>query len=553
MVETAISASTTWEAHQAPSPDYDLLEKGPTPDPLRVLLIEDNPGDVMLVKAALSEEGPEQFKLSYVEQLSSGLSRLSEEEFDVILLDLSLPDAFGIDTVARLYERSKDIPIVVLTGANDELLGIKAVHAGAQDYLVKGYVTNSLLIHSIRYAIERHRMGAELEQSRQEQLRLKDQFLSHVSHELRSPLTSIYEFTTILLDRIAGEINDEQREYLGVIMNNVKQFRSMIDALLDVTRAQAGKLVVEPQSISLDDVIRKTVASFEAALGKKKITPEIELPVVLPPAYADPDRVAQVLRNLLDNAIKFTPSNGELAVQASVSTADPNFLCVSVSDSGCGISPEGTERVFNHLYQEKNSVEMSRRGLGLGLFICRELISRQGGKIWVESTAGHGSTFYFTLPIFSLPQVLHPIVLGNKSLPDNMALIEIDVSPLDTSGSHTLSEGASREIWNVLRSCILPCFDGLLPRMPRSTKRETFYIVARTDRRGAEQIIARVRGQIESHPAMYDANLNLATSVSIVETNCDQSEKPLEEAVNDITSRIVALINAGMYERGILA
>lgn len=547
-METASIAGETWKAFQGPSPDYDRLEQGVTPGPIRVLLIEDNPGDVMLVKTALSEEALGRFKLSYVEQLSSALSRLSEEEFDVIILDLSLPDALGIDTVVRLYERAKDLPIVVFTGADDELLGIKAVHAGAQDYLVKGHVTSSLMVHSIRYAIERYRMGTELERARQEQLKLKDQFLSHVSHELRSPLTSIYEFTSIILDGIAGEINEEQREYLGVIMNNVKQFRSMIDALLDVTRAQTGKLVVEPQRSALDEIVSKTVASFEATSEKKRITLETELPGFLPAAYADPARAAQVLTNLLDNAIKFTQPNGKIIVRASVSTADPSFLCVSVSDTGCGISPEGTERIFNHLYQEKNSIEVSRKGLGLGLFICRELISRQGGRIWVESIAGHGSTFYFTLPVFSLTKLLYPIVLGNKTVPENLALIEIDVSAQDTS-SPNLDEATSREIWNVLKASILPCFDGLLPRMPRSGHREVFYIVARTDRNGAEQIIARARNQIEFHPAIYDANLKLSTSVSILETDRDNRDKPLEEMVKDITSRIVGLIKSEMYEK----
>lgn len=542
MVETESFMAERLKAFQGPSPDYDRLEKHPTPGPARVLVIEDNPGDVMLVKTALAEEGPGRFKISFVDQLSSAILRLNEEVFDIILLDLSLPDSFGIDTVTRLYKKSKDTPIVVLTGANDELLGIKAVHAGAQDYLIKGFVSGALLVHSIRYAIERYRMGAELEHARQEQARLKDQFLSHVSHELRSPLTSIYEFTTILLDGIAGEINEEQREYLGVIMNNVMQFRGMIDALLDLTRAQTGKLVVEPQRTALAEVVRTTIASFAASSERKQITLEMDLPDSLPPAYADPLRATQVLSNLLDNAIKFTPANGKVIVTACISNKDANFLCISVCDTGCGIEPDGTERIFDRLYQEKNSVEMSRRGLGLGLFICKELVSRQGGEIWVESIPGQGSTFYFTLPIFSLLRFLYPIVMGNKTVPENLALIAIDVSPRDSSLSTDLNDAAAREIWNILKGSILPCFDGLLPRMPRSEPGEVFYVVARTDRKGAEQIIARAQDQIARHPAIYDANLEFSGSVSLIQSPSDESDRPLDELVKDISSRIAALI-----------
>ena len=172
--------------------------------------------------------------------VEDAIIRLREERFDVILLDLSLPDSQGQETLAKAYGQAHDTPIVVLTGHSDETMAIQTVHEGAQDYLVKGQVDGHTLVRSIRYAIERHRLITELDRGRQQQLKIKDQFLSHVSHELRSPLAVIHQFVTILLDRIAGDLTSEQNEYLGIILRNVNQLRKMIEDLLEVTRAETG-------------------------------------------------------------------------------------------------------------------------------------------------------------------------------------------------------------------------------------------------------------------------------------------------------------------------
>jgi len=240
------------------------------------------------------------------------------------------------------------------------------------------------------------------------QLRMKDEFLSRVSHELRSPLNAVYQYVTILLDGLAGTINSEQREYLGVALRNVKQLRNMIGDLLDVTRSRSNKLHLVPCEMDVAQTVAAAVDTVRHEAQAKTQSLSIELQEGLPAAFADPQRVQQVLVNLLDNAIKFTPPGGEIRVSARVAgppsaagVAVSDGLEIAVSDSGCGIAEEDRERIFQHLYQVHKNIDQKRVGLGLGLFICRDLVSRLGGRIWVDSRAGEGSTFRFTLPAFS--------------------------------------------------------------------------------------------------------------------------------------------------------
>ena len=242
--------------------------------------------------------------------------------------------------------------------------------------------------------------AAELDRSRLEQLALKDEFISHVSHELRSPLAAMHQFTTLLLDGLAGEINDEQREYLGIVLKNSLQLRDMIGDLLDVTRAESGKLTIEPRPVWLCNLFRTLIQTYEPRLAAKGLAfPSscVGCPETLPQVHVDPDRLNQVLSNLLDNALKFT-TQGEISVSC-VEHDRPGFVRIAVSDTGCGIDVESLPKIFDRLYQSPNTVESSRKGLGLGLHICRTLVELQGGRIWAESKAGQGTTIFFTVPV----------------------------------------------------------------------------------------------------------------------------------------------------------
>jgi PAS domain S-box-containing protein len=267
-----------------------------------------------------------------------------------------------------------------------------------------GNLIGNILV--FRDVTEQRRLAAETEHVTKLQLELKtkDEFLSHVSHELRSPLTSIYSFTSIMVDGLAGETTPEQVEYLQIVLKNVVQLQSMIEDLLTVTQTREGKLSIELQSVSVDDAVRDALHTLRSAATTKQISLSAADLSDLPPTCADPTRLRQILIILLDNAIKFTPQGGSVTVSVSETTRDN--LLFQVTDTGCGIPEEKRTLVFENLYQitgpaPPDTSQMGRIGLGLGLHIARDLVTRQGGRIWVDGAPGGGSVFSFVLPIYS--------------------------------------------------------------------------------------------------------------------------------------------------------
>ncbi len=311
----------------------------------KALLIEDNPGDARLIREMLADtNGTGGFDVVCSDRLAKAIENLAIPDTDIVLLDLSLPDSQGLDTLVRLHTVAQTPPVVVLTSYDDEMTAIKAVQEGAQDYLVKGQFDDSLLIRSIRYAIERHRLKVELEETRRQQLEMKDRFMSRVSHELRTPLAAIYQFVTIMLDGLAGELTPEQRDYLDITLRNTNQLKTMVSDLLEVTRAQTNRLKINPQYISLAELVREILQTTEIASGKA-ISLLNDVPDDLQPAYADPDRIRQIIVNLINNAIQFTPHHGTITVRAEVYQEDPGYLCIPVSDTGSGINRQEPETV----------------------------------------------------------------------------------------------------------------------------------------------------------------------------------------------------------------
>jgi signal transduction histidine kinase len=519
-----------------------------------ILLVEDNAGDALLLREVLAQANhADEFKLSHVERLDSAIQRLAQGNVDVVLLDLSLPDGQGLETLTRAHTAAPQVPIVVLTGLDDQGLAVRAVREGAQDYLVKGQMDSCALMRALRYAIERHHLQVELDQARQHQLQMKDQFLSHVSHELRSPLTAIHQYVTILLDNLAGDLKPEQRECLEVALRNVDQLGAMIGDLLEATRADTGKLTVEPRVVSVGQLITDVLNTLKRSAATKGIQLTAEICENLPPIYADADRVRQILINLIDNGIKFTPESGRVTLRARVCDEDAGFLCLDVTDNGCGISPQSTEKIFERFHQEPNAIEMSRKGLGLGLYLCQELVSRHGGRIWVESQLGHGSTFSFTLPVFSLPSLLLPVVTRKDELRDSIALITTEVFLPAYSLTTKRDETLFRECVEVLQRCTLPDLDVLLPRMAAKAGAEMFFIVACTNERGAEILVRRIREQLERNQKLQAAHLEVKVFATTLETSLPPNGRPLKETVEKVAAQISDSIKTIMCERNSLA
>jgi PAS domain S-box-containing protein len=362
---------------------------------------------------------------------------------------------------------------------------------------------------------DRKNMEAALEQSRNDQMRFKDEFLSHVSHELRSPLTAIKQFTSILLGGSAGELNKKQREYQQIVLKNIGQLQAMIDDLVEVTRLETGKLTLDRESVSVSDAAADTVNTLKGTAYAKGLTLSCDIPPDLPSAYADQTRLRQLLIILLENAIKFTPAGGTVKIQARLLPQDPRFLLLEVSDTGCGISPETTERLFERLYQVPEPTQASRKGLGLGLFIGKELVTRQGGRIWVKSRPQVGSTFSFTLPVFSLNNLIAPLLKNDKWPAESVALVVVECSWLDAWPSRESQDEWYHDARTLLQRCLRPDLDVLLPNMGTGAEGERFFVAAFADDKGASVLANRIREQFERLPRLKNG-LTLSVSYSIL-------------------------------------
>jgi len=305
---------------------------------------------------------------------------------------------------------------------------ISDVHVGGHVYSAPGipywnavvrlgfFLVSSVLLVRLRSSIERLRANARkladayqnLDRATAQQLLVKDQLLSHVSHELRTPLTALHQFTSLVTDGIAGELNPLQKEYLDVVMRNAQQLNRMIDDLLDTTSVDAGKFHLKIDTVSANDMITGVVETMRSAAANKDITVSYSIEEGVPPISCDQARIRQVLLNLVDNAVKFTPRGGSIEIASRRCRETAEFLEVAVSDTGPGISQDAQRRLFQRLYQEEQEEPVgSRRGLGLGLYLSREILSMHGGRIWTESVPGRGSRFYFTVP-FSREETAAP-------------------------------------------------------------------------------------------------------------------------------------------------
>ena len=392
------------------------------------------------------------------------------------------------------------------------------------------------------------RANRELEESRNEQIRLRDEFLSHVSHELRSPLAVVHQFVSILFDGLGGPLNATQKEYLDIALRNMNQLRGMIDDLLEASRADAAKLAVKLSVTPVGDVLKQTIRSLRETAAAKSISLQTDFPNDLPPVYADPVRISQVLTNLLDNAVKFSPSKCSITVRARALEEDPTFVCISVADCGCGIKPEESERVFDRLYQVKSSSQAGRRGLGLGLYICKELVSLHGGRIWNDKERRGGCTVSFTLPVFSIGSMIAPIVKQRTPTDLSFALVVIEVHADKAWPSERKREQALSKINHVISRCILPDLDVLLP--PQSRKGlDLFWIFARTNQKGADVIVKRVREQISLCEDLKRAGITCNVSSEILELGTLERECTPDRQVQCVVAYLEKMLQVETTER----
>jgi signal transduction histidine kinase len=369
---------------------------------IKVLLIEDNPGDARLIRELLAEANGALFHVEVAGCLADGLERIAKGDIDVILLDLYLPDSNGIDTLLRAKVQAPEVPIVVLTGLKDETVGVKAVHEGAQDYLIKGQVDGNLLMRCIRYAIERKRASEELQlhYDREKELRLKledeikrrVEFTRALVHELKTPITPILASSDLLTEllhegpllKLAKNIREG-----ALTMNN------RIDTLLDLAKGELGMLQLKIDRLDPLPLLQDIATEMSPVATRGGISLILDVPCSLPLVWIDSIRLRQVIQNLLVNALKWTPQGGKVTLGAE---QNDNELIVKIQDTGPGVAAENQQALFEAYYR----VESDRQhldGLGLGLALCKTIVELHGGNIWMQSQEGKGSIFSFSVPL----------------------------------------------------------------------------------------------------------------------------------------------------------
>lgn len=359
---------------------------------IRILLVEDNPGDAGLIRDMLRDAGVHRFDLVYAGTLAEATAQLGRTPVDALLLDLTLPDCTGLDTVRRVHEKAADVPIVVLTGDDGGDHAINAMQAGAQDYLTKGFIDGPSLVRSVRYAIERKRAQDALEKANAE-LRRKnvemEQFVYTASHDLKSPLVTFLGFINyIKQDSKAGRY-DRLAEFAGFIERAAHRMRNIIDDLLRLSRA--GRVTGEPRPVEVASVVRAIVEEMGPQLVEKGATVEVD--PQMPVLCSDPQRIWEVFQNLLVNALQYG-CDGPAPVIEVGAVIEPPEVRYFVRDNGSGIASEYHDKIFG-LFQR---IDQRGDGTGVGLAIVRRIAEVHGGRAWVESAPGSGSTFWIAFP-----------------------------------------------------------------------------------------------------------------------------------------------------------
>lgn len=365
--------------------------------PARVLLIEGDADDEALIASYL-----EPLALSRAPRLSTACHLLTKESFDAVVLDISLPQTADVEGFLKVQALRPELPVLILTGARDEVLAARAVELGAADYFVKGSPDCLLLRRAVRYAIERKALSNELESLRRPAaaagedagvMEARNHFLGRISHELRNTLATMKTAAYCLKDDSGEKLSQRQAQMVDMISRNIDRQTRIVENILDLSRLRSGKLKIHLRQADASAIIAELAEEYKLSRGAQSLQLDVE--GGLPSIDCDPDLIAQVLRNLLDNAARYAKE--KIAIAAARS--GDGGITVSVTDDGSGIPEDRLGGLFTPFSRLEEGEEAgSRKGTGLGLAICREIIEGHHGRIRAENAAGSGARFSFELP-----------------------------------------------------------------------------------------------------------------------------------------------------------
>jgi len=361
-----------------------------------ILIVDDVPKNLQLMGKILRDRG---YEIAMATNGKEALETLKDIHPDLILLDIMMPEMDGYETckIIKANKDFQDIPIIFLTGRSDTDDVVKGLKLGAIDYVSKPFNTSELLLRVSTY-LELKKSRDLLRQKNKELEELnasKDKFFSIISHDLKSPFQGLIGLTELLYEDIESMKKEDILEFTKMINESSRNLLSLLENLLEWSVLERNKQQFQPEKTDLKAIIEKNIQLFEANCSKKNVSLQNQVDKEIK-AWADRNMIDTVVRNLVSNAIKYTPEGGTISMDAVELDGE---VQVTVTDTGVGMDERTRDRLFRLDEMRSHPGTNNEKGTGLGLLICKELVEKNNGDISVESEPGQGSSFTFRLPI----------------------------------------------------------------------------------------------------------------------------------------------------------
>jgi two-component system, sensor histidine kinase and response regulator len=318
-----------------------------------------------------------------------GLDLLMREPHELVLVDLKMPEMDGMEVARRIREYDPNTVTIIITGYATIETAVTAIKEGAYDYLPKPFTPDELVI-VVRRGLEKRRLDRESRALREEKAAMERNFVTMVTHQLRSPLGAIYQYFEVLLSDLGGGLSEMQHEMIERARDRLDGLLQLINDWLDMNRIQAGDIVHRLQSCPLAPCVESALAGLEMAAHEKGIQLCVDIPSDLPEVYMDSDTFREVLSNLIANAIKYNRPEGKVCISAC---EKDDWVVVAIEDTGPGMDEKEIPFIFEQFYRSKAKEVRRQQGTGLGLTIVQKIVRAHGGKIDVQTRLGEGSTF----------------------------------------------------------------------------------------------------------------------------------------------------------------
>lgn len=361
-----------------------------------ILVVDDVPTNIQLVTFILADQ---ECEISFANSGEDALRQTQTQDFDLILLDLMMPDISGIEVTRRLKQnpRSAGVPVIFLTARSDENAILEAFEAGASDYVTKPFLASELLAR-VQTQLKLKQMQKQLQARNQElnqSLQLKNQLLGIASHDLKNPLSVVNGFAQLMQNRTSIQNDPEAREMLKYISQAALRMNELIAELLDTAALELGKMTLHCQQISLAPIMEKLLKGFQQPLAHKKqqLACQGNFDTQI---WGDAARISQVIENLISNAIKYSPQGAQLSVDLKT---QGRWLELRIIDQGPGFSPEDQEKLFGYFQRLSAQPTGGEISTGVGLAVVKQIVDLHKGKIQLEQTSDKGSTFLVCLPL----------------------------------------------------------------------------------------------------------------------------------------------------------